>query len=153
MTPGEAIIAATPGAVASTDFDELTLTIPVSEWVAAAEVTRGLGFDYLDLLTAWETDEGFVAALQLWSMALRQRMRLVCLLPREAPSVQSLTGVFPGVDWHERETAEMFGIDFVGHPNLVPLLLPDPVITAAPLRKDFALPARSARPWPGEIEP
>ena len=137
------------GAVESVDFGELTVTVPASQWVAAATAAREQGFDYLDLLTAWEAAEGFVVALQLWSGSVRQRVRLVCVVQVAVPS---LTGVFPGVDWHERETAEMFGIDFAGHPNLVPLLLPDPVI-AAPLRKDFVLPARSARPWPGEVEP
>ena len=46
----------------------------------------------------------------------------------------------------------MFGIDFPGHPNLVPLLLP-PEFEGHPLRKDFVLAARVAKPWPGAIEP
>ena len=156
MTPadlGSLIVEAVPGAVAAVDFDELTVTVPVSSWVAAASVARAQSFDYLDLLTAWEAAGGCAVALQLWSVTHRQRLRLVCEVDTGLPT---LTGVFPGADWHERETAEMFGLDFAGHPNLVPLLLPDPVMSAtprAPLRKEFVLPARSARPWPGEIEP
>ena len=46
----------------------------------------------------------------------------------------------------------MFGIDFAGHPNLVPLLLPDG-FEGHPLRKDFVLAARVAKPWPGAKEP
>ena len=45
--------------------------------------------------------------------------------PKDDAWVDSLVGVFAGADWHEREAAEMFGIDFLGHPNLVKLYLPD----------------------------
>jgi NADH-quinone oxidoreductase subunit C len=60
--------------------------------------------------------------------------------------------VFAGADWHERETHEMFGIEFSGHPGLAPLLLP-PGFEGHPLRKDFVLAARVAKAWPGEKEP
>ena len=58
----------------------------------------------------------------------------------------------PVPSWHERETFEMFGLDFAGHPNLVPLLLPDG-FEGHPLRKDFVLAARAAKAWPGAKEP
>lgn len=61
-------------------------------------------------------------------------------------------GVYRGAAWHERETHEMFGIDFVGNPRLDPLLLP-PGFTAHPLRKDFVLASRVAKPWPGGKDP
>jgi NADH-quinone oxidoreductase subunit C len=60
---------------------------------------------------------------------------------------------FPGAAWHERETHEMFGVDFPGHPGgLAPLLLP-PQFEGHPLRKEFILAARVAKPWPGAKEP
>jgi len=58
-------------------------------------------------------------------------------VPREQPEVPTISGVFPGANWHERETHEFFGIRFRGHPNLSPLLLPEDA-TYHPLRKDFA---------------
>ena len=61
-------------------------------------------------------------------------------------------GVYPGAAWHERETYEMFGVDFPGHPGLAPLLLP-PEFEGHPLRKDFVLASRVAKPWPGAKEP
>ena len=73
-------------------------------------------------------------------------------LPKEAPTLDSIVAVFPGADWHERETHEMFGVHFEGHPNLIPLLLP-PEFEGYPLRKDFVLAARVAKPWPGAKEP
>ena len=58
-------------------------------------------------------------------------------VPRANPEVPTISGVFPGANWHERETHEFFGIRFLGHPNLTPLLLPEDA-TYHPLRKDFA---------------
>jgi NADH-quinone oxidoreductase subunit C len=56
--------------------------------------------------------------------------------PRDNPEVPTISKVFPGANWHERETHEFFGIRFAGHPNLTPLLLPEDA-TYHPLRKDF----------------
>jgi NADH-quinone oxidoreductase subunit C len=60
--------------------------------------------------------------------------------------------VWTGANWHERETFEMFGVVFDGHPNLVPLLLPDG-FEGHPLRKEFVLASRVAKAWPGAKEP
>lgn len=65
--------------------------------------------------------------------------------------VDTLISVFPGAAWHERECAEMFGIDFRGHPNLVKLYLPQD-FEGHPLRKSFALGAREVKPWPGHVD-
>ena len=67
-------------------------------------------------------------------------------------ALATLTSVYAGANWHERETYEMFGIGFDGHPNLVPLLLPDG-FEGNPLRKEFVLASRVAKPWPGAKEP
>jgi len=50
--------------------------------------------------------------------------------------VPTISAVFPGANWHERETHDFFGIRFAGHPNLIPLLLPEDA-DYHPLRKDF----------------
>ena len=57
-------------------------------------------------------------------------------VPRSEPAVPTICHVYAGANWHERETAEFFGITFTGHPNLIPLLLPEDA-TFHPLRKDF----------------
>ena len=64
----------------------------------------------------------------------------------------TVTDVWAGASWHERETFEMFAVDFAGHPNLVSLLLPDG-FEGHPLRKEFVLASRVAKAWPGEKEP
>ena len=65
-----------------------------------------------------------------WRVVVRTRV------PRGKPELPTISQVLPGANWHERETHEFFGIVFLGHPNLVPLLLPEDV-TYHPLRKDF----------------
>jgi NADH-quinone oxidoreductase subunit C len=58
-------------------------------------------------------------------------------IPRDNPEIATIQKVFPGANWHERETHDFFGIRFLGHPNLTPFLLPEDA-TYHPLRKDFA---------------
>jgi hypothetical protein len=81
-----------------------------------------------------------------------RRLLLRTAVPHEAPVLPTATAVFAGAAWHERETHEMFGVDFTGHPGLTPLLLPDS-FEGHPLRKDFVLAARVAKAWPGAVEP
>jgi NADH-quinone oxidoreductase subunit C len=71
-----------------------------------------------------------------------------------SPTVQSWVSVYPGADWHERETWEMYGFVFDGHPHLRHLYLPTE-FEGHPLRKDFPLLARAVKPWPGlvDVEP
>jgi len=57
-------------------------------------------------------------------------------VPRDTPDVPTISHIYPGANWHERETHDFFGINFVGHPYLVPLLLPEDA-DFHPLKKDF----------------
>lgn len=142
-----------------------TVDVPAASWTAAAEHARdALGATFFDWLSAVdELDDGFRIVAHLVCLGGgvgcgdsdvtgRHRMLLRTLVPRAAARVDSLTALFPGASWHERETAEMFGIDFAGHPNPVPLLLPDG-FEGNPLRKEFVLAARAAKAWPGAKEP
>lgn len=70
----------------------------------------------------------------------------------EQPSCPSLTGVYAGAVWAERETHEMFGIDFEGHPRLVNLYLPED-FEGHPLLRAFKLPSRIVKEWPGAKDP
>ena len=72
----------------------------------------------------------------------------------ESMSMPTWSRVFAGANWHERETHEMFGIDFEGHPDLRNIYLPGE-FEGYPLRKDFPLLSRMVKPWPGivDVEP
>jgi len=69
----------------------------------------------------------------------------------DAPTIDTWIPVYVGADWHEREAFEMYGITFVGHPNLKNLYLPG-AFEGNPLRKDFPLLARRVKPWPGIVD-
>jgi NADH-quinone oxidoreductase subunit C len=142
-----------PGAVPSVAFGQLTVDVPAGSWVAAATAARTAGLDCFDWLSAVdELDAGFDVVLHVYSVPLRDRVLLRTRVPRAAPVLPTLTGVFAGAAWCERETYEMFGIGFDGHPDLAPLLLPDG-FEGHPLRKDFVLASRVAKEWPGAAEP
>ena len=70
----------------------------------------------------------------------------------EKPSCPSITGIYKGAEWHERETAEMFGIHFDGHPRLVNLYLPED-FEGHPGLRGFKLPTRMVKEWPGAKDP
>jgi NADH-quinone oxidoreductase subunit C len=106
--------------------------------------------DFLDFVSAVDRgDDGFDVVVQLWSTTRRHQVRVMVAAGKDEPRLPSIADLYPGANWHERETWELFGIDFEGHPQLVKLLLPEQ-FEGFPLRKDFALTTRLAKPWPGE---
>ncbi|MFQ6199298.1 NADH-quinone oxidoreductase subunit C [Streptomyces sp. NPDC000405] len=146
-------------ATAEEAYDLLTVDVPAGEWLTALRTARDqLGCTFFDWLSAVdEPGTGFrvcahVAALPGGAGGTTRRLLLRTTVPHEAPALPSAVGVYAGAAWHERETHEMFGIDFPGHPHLVPLLLPEG-FEGHPLRKDFVLAARVVKAWPGAKEP
>ena len=93
----------------------------------------------------------FQVITHLFSIRHNHHVRLKVGLDGDEPRCQSLSSIYAGANWHERETWELFGIVFEGHPHLVKLLLPEP-FEGHPLRKDFELMSRVAKPWPGAVE-
>ena len=143
--------------------------VPAGRWLEAAELGREvLGLDFLDWLSAVDQTDadpgGFDVVLHIAdAAALPRRLLLRTRVASAGPRLASLTGVWAGVAWHERETHEMFGIDFSGFDDgqlsvdgeplgLRPLLLPEH-FEGTPLRKSFVLTARASKPWPGAKEP
>ncbi|MFD0148285.1 NADH-quinone oxidoreductase subunit C [Streptomyces sp. NPDC127132] len=144
-------------ATAERAYDLLTVDVPPASWIEALTTARDeLGCTYFDWLSAVdEPGTGFrvcahVAALTPGHAPRRLLVRTT--VPHDAPALPTAIGVYAGAGWHERETHEMFGVDFEGHPHLVPLLLPEN-FEGHPLRKDFVLAARVAKAWPGAKEP
>lgn len=80
-----------------------------------------------------------------------RRVTFSTTLPTTAPSIPTLVDVYVGANWHEREAAEMFGINFDGHPNLTGIYLPD-AFEGNPLRKSYPLLSREVKPWPGKVD-
>ena len=109
--------------------------------------------DFLDFLTAVDHPERgeLDVVTHLYSTVRNHHVRLKVRVPRDDPRCPTLSDLYPGANWHERETWELFGILFEGHPHLVKLVLPEP-FEGHPLRKDFVLMSREAKVWPGAVE-
>lgn len=156
----DALNALTGAGIAATSADSFgptAIDVPAESWVAAHEVLRdAVGFTFFDFLSASdELTDGFRVVSHLadfWGGSHVDHVIVRTLIPRDNPVLASLSEVYAGANWHERETFEMFGISFDGHPNLIPLLLPDG-FEGNPLRKEFILASRVAKPWPGAKEP
>jgi NADH-quinone oxidoreductase subunit C len=136
--------------------------VPRELWPQALTAARdALGLDMLDWLSAVDVLVHLVDSRSGGERATGAggmvRLLLRTHLPADDLTVASATGVWPGAAWHERETHEMFGVDFSGFEDgtgmgLRPLLLPDG-FEGTPLRKSFVLAARASKPWPGAKEP
>ncbi|MGZ4593323.1 MAG: NADH-quinone oxidoreductase subunit C [Actinomycetes bacterium] len=147
-----------PDARGTVAYGQVTVDVPVEQWVSALTLARDeLAFTFFDWLTAVDQldaaeDPGYDVVTHLFAIDRREHLLLRTRVPAADPRLPTVTGVFAGASWHERETFEMFGLVFDGHPHLVPLLLPDG-FEGHPLRKDFVLAARAAKAWPGAKEP
>jgi NADH-quinone oxidoreductase subunit C len=111
-----------------------------------------LALDYLDFTCGVDLgEEGIEVVTHLYSTAHGHQVRLKVRCDAAEPRCPTLSDIYAGANWHERETTEMFGVVFEGHPQPVRLLLSEG-FEGHPLRKDFELMSREAKPWPGDIE-
>lgn len=152
---GNRIVSLVDGAVADISFGELSVDVPAEKWVDAARTVRddaALACHFFDWLSAYDDGEHLAVVVHAWSTVHRHHVRLRTHVSRDGGTLPTLTAIWPGANWHERETFEMFGVTFDGHPNLLPLLLPEG-FEGHPLRKDFILASRVAKTWPGAKEP
>jgi NADH-quinone oxidoreductase subunit C len=135
---GHSVAAVTPGR-----YRELVTFVRDDPALACdyCEFTSGVDFG----------DEGLEIVTHLFSTAHHHSVRVKVRLPADDLVCPTISDLYPTANWHERETAEMFGVSFEGHPLPVKLLLPEP-FEGHPLRKDFPLMSREAKPWPGAVE-
>ncbi|MFN2502126.1 MAG: NADH-quinone oxidoreductase subunit C [Pyrinomonadaceae bacterium] len=122
---------------------EVTVIVPRESIAEVCEYLRSeQGFDMLADLNGAdrgpEEDPRFEVVYHLFSTKHYDRLRLKVLLSEDDPNVQTVTGVWRTANWHERETFDMFGVIFKGHPDLRRILMPSDFDGYA-LRKDFPL--------------
>lgn len=116
----------------------LDVTVTPDQVIAAAEILKQRGFG-MDTVTGvdWMAAGQMEIVYDFFHPASVLHVVVRTRVPREKPELPTIQGVFAGANWHERETHDFFGIRFLGHPDLSPLLLPEDA-DFHPLRKDFA---------------
>jgi NADH-quinone oxidoreductase subunit C len=124
--------------------DELTVVVPKERIVDVCKFLKEdpeLQFDLLaDVcgIDMYTPTKRFGVIYNLYSLKNRNRIRLKVFVEEEDPRVPTMTGTYGTANWHERETFDMFGIVFEGHPDLRRVYMPDD-FEYYPLRKDFPL--------------
>lgn len=148
-------------------FDTVKVRVPLENWVSAHETARDqfdlVFFSFLsaiewarevavgDPLDDEEVEERIEIFTTVSDLSEGKRLAISTDLQLTDLSIPSLVDVYAGANWHERETAEMFGVDFVGHPDLSHLYLPT-FFEGNPLRKSYPLLSREVKPWPGKVD-
>ncbi len=121
----------------------------VHDALAWLKSTPGEQYDYLVDLTAVEyrdRERPLEVVYQLWSLERKVLLRLKVELPKDQElEVDTVTDLWAGADWLEREVWDMFGIRFRGHPDLRRILMWENYAEGHPLRKDFPLRGRFSR--------
>jgi NADH-quinone oxidoreductase subunit C len=95
----------------------------------------------------------FDVVMHLYSVDKKHRVRLLAGVPEEDPSIDSVVALWPGANWFEREAFDLYGVRFVGHPDLRRILM-YPEFVGHPLRKDFPKEGRQPllRRLPGSVD-
>jgi NADH-quinone oxidoreductase subunit C len=120
----------------SIEFSDGVLMVPRSRLHSAASDLKDLGFDRFGMVTAVDYGDDFEMVYRLQSSVLGVGLFLKTEIPRDEAVTDSISDLWPGADWQEREVFDLFGIVFRGHPDLRRILLPDDWV-GHPLRKDY----------------
>jgi NADH-quinone oxidoreductase subunit C len=164
--------------------DDLWIRVRPDVWAATGRALKDIGFHYFCFLSAIDWlpspygrgeddpteppperssevvpgyaggDTRFQVFARVTDVVRHVGVTLKVDVPDDPFALDSWHAIYLGANWHERETHEMFGIGFVGHPDLRHIYLPGE-FEGFPLRKDFPLLARMVKPWPGivDVEP
>jgi NADH-quinone oxidoreductase subunit C len=128
-------------------------------WVAVATFLRDDAatklemFIDLTVVDRFSTEPRFDVVVHLYSVSLKQRIRLYAGVPEEDPTVETLVSVWAGANWFEREAYDLYGVRFKGHPDLRRILM-YPEFVGHPLRKDYPKEKRQplVRRQPGSVD-
>ena len=151
----EALLKKFPDEVVSVDIDtarsELTVRVAASKIVEVARYLHDASEADFDQLTDMcsadypEDQDRFEVIYQLLSLSHGHRIRLKARVSEDHPSIASVTGIWRGAEFLEREVYDMMGIQFTDHPDLRRILMPEDYTEGYPLRKDFPTEGRGWR--------
>jgi NADH:ubiquinone oxidoreductase subunit C len=133
-------------------FDEsgewLNIIIAPADFLSAAEILRNkieLGFDYLFCVTCIDWKTHLTMVYHLESTIYRHHLVVKVQLDRTKPELETVSHIWRTAEFNEREAYEMFGVNFLNHPDLRLLILPDGWEGRNPMRKDFEDPVNMIR--------
>ena len=150
----------------SYDFDTLKINVDFTSWIDTHKILKkDFNLSFFNWLSAvdWDNDvktgdapkEPVTPSFEILSCLSQTNSNNLVIsstvISKENAEIESLVDIFAGANWHEREAYEMFGINFLNHPNLIKLYLPDDY-EGNPLLKSFELISREVKPWPGEVD-
>jgi NADH-quinone oxidoreductase subunit C len=147
-----AVVEKFPAAIFNDSHGQSVLYVERSDWHAIAEFLRNeqrftqcmdvTAVDHLvdetRLVIAGVTPERFEVVANFLSHPRNRRLRIIAQVPETDTEIASLTDLYPGTNFPEREIFDLFGITFLSHPDLTRILLPDEWV-GYPLRKDDAI--------------
>ncbi len=128
------------------------IAIQARDWLEEWTRRYADGFVYLDFLTAVDRVVGLEIVAHALNPESHERVLASAVVMSDDPRIDSLSTLYAGASWHERETSEMFGIAFVGLRDERQLLLRTN-LGAPPMKRSAVLAARVALDWPGTAEP
>ncbi|MEO6253538.1 MAG: NADH-quinone oxidoreductase subunit C [Ferruginibacter sp.] len=130
--------------LATAVFDEtgewLNISIDAKDWLPLAKQLRNdesLQFDYLFCLTCIDFKTNLTMVYHFSSTIFRHNIVIRSVLNNDKPEIESVSHIWKTAEFHEREVYEMFGVDFLNHPDLRLLILPDGWEGRNPMRKNF----------------
>ena len=150
----------------SYNFDTLKINVDISSWIDTHKILKkDFNLSFFNWLSAvdWDNEvktgdapkEPVTPSFEILSCLSQTNSNNLVIsstvISKENAEIESLVEVFAGANWHEREAYEMFGINFLNHPNLTKLYLPDDY-EGNPLLKSFELISREVKPWPGDVD-
>ncbi len=118
----------------------VTVNVDTASWKAFAKhlfYDEALQFDFLTFCTAIDWKTHFTMVYYLDSTTYHHNLIVKIKLPADKPEVETICDIWPTANFHEREVYELFGINFLNHPDLRLLILPDGWEGRNPLRKNF----------------
>jgi NADH-quinone oxidoreductase subunit C len=121
------------------DRGELTLTVAPENIAPALSAIRDAGYNAFEDMTAVDwlpSDPRFQLSYHVVSHQYKERIRIKTWVSGDQPAIESITSVWPGANYYEREVFDLFGIRFDGHPNLRRIMMPEEWV-GHPLRKDY----------------
>ncbi len=138
MNPAEELKYALPSSVVSVGVqtNKPLAVIKKEDMLKVAAKVKEMGFDNLSVITGVDCGNRIEVIYNFLSYKKKLNLALKVVLDRQAPEVDSVTSIWKVADWLERETYDLVGIKFNGHPDLRRILLPEGWI-GHPLRKDY----------------